>query len=218
MSIKTTSSRRIRLMFSHYYMLHVESQSDLDMEFVRCLVARVLGLRLTSQHLFFTLPVLILFFRQTVLLLKCVHILIVRICIFVTGKKQQTCSHTSHNLDLTKLLIIEIILISSEGSYFVLLARLQIQCFHLPSRGPFKAAVTWHRSFSCLLTSARPSRVFTLAKSSLRSWWICSLQTNTKNKSSRSYATTQLLLLVIRNLLYPDHCNKQFVFETNSAS
>lgn len=41
-----------------------------------------------------------------------------------------------------------------------------------------EAAITWQRCFSCLLTSASPSRVFTLAKSSLRSWWIWSLHIN----------------------------------------
>lgn len=45
-------------------------------------------------------------------------------------------------------------------------------------------AVTWQRSLSCLLTLAKPSRVFLLDKSSLKSWWICSLQTDREIKTS----------------------------------
>lgn len=48
----------------------------------------------------------------------------------------------------------------------------QIHCFLFLSCTSLKLlfAVTWQRSLSCLLTSAKASRVFTLAKSSLRSW------------------------------------------------
>lgn len=53
-----------------------------------------------------------------------------------------------------------------------------------------EAAITWQRCFSCLLTSANPSRVFTLAKSSLRSWWIWSLHTN--HSAAWFYTLTQI--------------------------
>lgn len=43
------------------------------------------------------------------------------------------------------------------------------------------AAVTWQRSFSCSLTLPKASKVFTFAKSSLRSWCICSLQNTRKH-------------------------------------